>query len=115
MKCMVLACFTVPSATPTNVSGSVINSTALRLTWESPPVDQLNGILRGYVVNVTEVETGRKFQYSTDTPEIVLSSLHPSYTYVCVVAAVTVGNGLFSLNVTIRTEEAGTCHHQLLT
>ena len=98
----------VPSVPPSNVSGSMVNSTAIYITWVPPAVELLNGILRGYLVNVTEIETGRKFQYSTIATEILISSLHPSYIYECIVSTVTIGAGPFSLRITIQTDETGT-------
>ena len=40
--------------------------------------------------------------------ETIVSNLHPAYTYVCRVSAVTVDVGVFSGNVTLQMEEAGT-------
>ena len=42
-------------------------------------------------ITILEQETGNVF-YSI-TPSIVVSSLHPYYTYKCTVSAVTIGNG----------------------
>lgn len=40
--------------------------------------------------------------------EAIVSNLHPAYTYVCRVSAVTVDVGVSSGNVTLQMEEAGT-------
>ena len=73
--------------------------------WE-PPEDP-NGNIREYRVNVTEVETGRMFQVTTNTTSITIDSLHPYYTYNCTVVAVTIGPGPFSTVITVRTAEDG--------
>ena len=77
--------------------------------WE-PPQDP-NGLIHGYRVNVTEVETGRMFQLSTNTTSIVIGFLHPYYTYNCTVVAVTIAPGPFSSVITVRTDEAGKFDH----
>ena len=76
--------------------------------WEAPPSEHHNGEIREYRVNVTEVETGSMLQYSTEDTEITITGLHPYYRYVCTVTAVTVSEGPYSANVTVRTHEAGT-------
>ena len=73
--------------------------------WE-PPQDP-NGNIREYRVNVTEEETGRMFQLSTNTTSIIIGSLHPYYTYNCTVVPVTNVPALFSSAITVRTDEAG--------
>ena len=73
--------------------------------WE-PPQDP-NGDIREYRVNVTEVETGRIFQLSTNTTSIIIGFLHPYYTYNCTVVPVTNVPGPFSSAITVRTDETG--------
>ena len=79
--------------------------------WE--PQEDPNGNIREYRVNVTEVETGRKFQLSTNTNSIIIGSLHPYYTYNCMVVAVTIAPGPFSSIITVRTDEASTFDHYM--
>ena len=55
---------------------------------------------------MTETDTGRLFQLSSSTLQKVIVSLHPYYTYECIVAAFTVGLGPSSQSVTIQTFEA---------
>ena len=99
----------VPSAPPNNVTGFVINSTSISLSWEPPADEELNGLLREYQVDITEVETGTTFQLSTLATEttIIISSLHPYYNYLCSVSAVTIGLGPFSQILTFLTLQAG--------
>ena len=98
-------CSTAPDSHPSNTTGRALNSTHIYLMWE-PPEDP-NGDIREYRVNVTEEETGRMFQLSTDTSSIIIGSLHPYYTYNCMVVAVTIAPGPFSTVITVRTDEDG--------
>ena len=103
--------FTAPGSHPSNTTGTTLNSTHIYLMWE-PPQDP-NGLIHGYRVNVTEVETGRMFQLSTNTTSIVIGFLHPYYTYNCTVVAVTIAPGPFSSVITVRTDEAGKFDHSI--
>lgn len=100
--------FVVPSAPVTNPIGTVVSSTSISLVWDPPGTSDQNGIIIGYVVNVTEVGTGVKFQRSTTTPSLILDSVRPFTTYVCRIAARTVvGIGPYSIAITATTEQAG--------
>ena len=94
-----------------NFRGTALNSTSLNLTWESPPPEHHNGIIREYRVTVTENITGEIHQLSTQFTNIVVSGLHPYFEYVCVVVAVTVDEGPHSSSITIRTNETGKGHN----
>jgi len=54
---------------------------------------------------VTERETGSKFGAVTTQMGITFSSLHPHYTYVCTVYAVTIGAGPGAVPVNVTTME----------
>ena len=99
-----------PSHHPLNISKQVLGPTSIRLRWNPPPEEHHNGVVRSYRVNVTEVETGRKLRYSTESTEIVIRNLHPFYLYNCTVTAVTVDEGPYSAIIGARTEEAGKTH-----
>lgn len=43
---------TVPDEAPQNIRVSLVNMTALAVTWQPPPVDHINGRLAGYRVFV---------------------------------------------------------------
>ena len=100
----------VPSASPGGFEGTPLNSTKLLLTWQPPPENQLNGVLTGYVVNVTETETGNQYQISTDVAEFIFQGLHPFYRYTFISAAVTVGQGPFSDIFSLQMPEDGMLH-----
>ena len=67
-----------------------------------------NGLIRRYLICVTETETGNIFNYSTPLTSYVLYSLHPHYNYVIEVAAETVAPGPFSAPVVVQTLTDGT-------
>ena len=99
---------TVPTAPPENLQLFPQDPRTLLLTWQ-PPVDEHgNGIITGYVINITETETETQFQLVTEQTSIIVDSLHPFYTYSCIVAAKTViGIGPFTVEVDVEMPEAG--------
>ena len=65
------------------------------------------GTIQNYVIAIHEVETGRNFTAHSNTTQVTLEPLHPYYTYMCSIAAETVGRGPFSEHITIQLPEAG--------
>ena len=75
--------------------------------WSPPPSDQINGIIQGYRITITELDTGIMSQYITSENETIIGGLHPHYNYNFSIAAFTiVGNGPITF-VVVRTSEAG--------
>ena len=100
--------FSAPTDSPQNVTGYPINSTAISLKWTPPEEFHHNGIITSYLVNLTELETGIQFSHRfTAKLEVTISSLHPFYTYECMVSAVTVSSGPFSAPIYVTTLEDG--------
>ena len=97
----------MPSASPGEVGGEALSPSSLVLTWQPPPEDQLNGVLTGYLVNVTETETGVQYQISADTSQYTFEGLHPFYRYSFIVSAITIGPGPFSGIFTIQMPQDG--------
>ena len=97
----------MPSAPPREVQARTLSSSSVVLTWELPPEDQLNGVLRGYLVNVTEAETGHQYQISVNSMTYTLEGLHPFYRYSFIVAAITIEPGPFSEVVTLQMPQDG--------
>ena len=58
-------------------------------------------------MTLVEVDTLESFSYSTNSTELVLSSLHPAFTYTFSVAASTVEVGPSSPGVNITLPEDG--------
>ena len=99
----------VPTASPQNVQATPLSSTAFSLTWQPPPVDRQNGIILGYFINMTELESGRHTQLIANTTLLTVNRLHPFYRYHFVIAAETViGRGPPSREHLARTLEDGT-------
>ena len=82
-------------------------STSVILRWTPPPTDNINGIVRAYIVAVYEHETGRSYNLSSPQPELSIGNLHPFYWYNFSVCAVTVVQGPCTDLYTLRTPEAG--------
>ena len=90
---------------------SNITDSSFYLVWQNLPAADQNGIIRYYLVNITEEDTGRQFQLMSLANLILVGSLHPFYTYVCSVAASTIDVGPYSPPLTITTLEAGMVSH----
>ena len=98
---------TVPSSAPIHLQGHAINSTAIQVQWEPPPLVDQNGVIHGYSINVSVAETGSSFQLTAGTNAVNISALHPFYTYTITVAAVTIGPGPYGLPLSIQTPGDG--------
>ena len=69
--------------------------------------ERINGLIRRYIVSVTELETGTTEQFFTVEDNITIRGRHPFYRYSYVVAAVTIGQGPYSASSIIHMPEAG--------
>ena len=99
--------YTAPSSPPRALSITMTTSSSFHLSWIEPlPADQ-NGLIRHYSVNITEVDTGDVFSYTTTEREFTVESLHPYYYYSCSVSAVTVSAGPYSDSQVIQTKIDG--------
>jgi len=96
-----------PTAPPDSFSVISINLTTITLSWNPPPFDQINGYLQHYVIDCTEHETASESRVLSNDTQVTLQSLHPYYTYTCRMAAVTIGIGPFTGNLTVRLPEDG--------
>ena len=72
-----------------------------------PPTTHHNGIIRHFVIIITEINTGSEFQLTSEATLEVVSSLHPFYTYEVVVAAVTTDTGPLSDSIVFQLPEDG--------
>jgi len=79
-----------PAAPPQDAAVHNITSTSFTLTWEPPPLELQNGVIRSYTITITEVETENTFHLESLTTSIVVGSLHPYYTYVVSIHAITI-------------------------
>ena len=99
--------YTAPTLAPQSVVTAAIDSRILSISWVPPPFPHQNGIIREYRVNVTERETGMTYRLTTAATSLTVPSLHPFYTYSCAVAAFTIAEGPYSVEVNITMPEDG--------
>ncbi len=102
----------VPDMSPANLTGMAQDSATILLGW-GDPAGSHNGIIREYRVDITEVETGRVFRNVSAITSLVISNLHPDYTYEWTVAAFTVREGPYSYSHGVTTLEDGKKCQQL--
>ena len=103
--------FTAPSGLPTIQSSTSVTSTSFVLNWAPPAYELQNGVIVLYDIHVTEVETLLEANFTSSTTSLTLQSLHPAYTYQCIVAANTVvGQGPFSTAFSVTVNEDGQLH-----
>ena len=113
--CITLCCHdlpwhAVPTSAPQNVNVTTIGSSVVRVTWEPPVFDTQNGLIRFYVLRITEIETETQLSITvTDTLQTNVSDLHPVYNYELQVAATTVDTGPFSEPITWQLPEGCEC------
>ena len=97
----------VPSIPPELVSAIALDSRSIRISWIPPNMENVNGIVRQYIINVTEVTTGQDILLQTNQTDITVDGLHPHYEYSYQVAAETVAVGPWSLPSIIHMPEDG--------
>lgn len=84
-----------------------LTSTSIAISWDPPDLDSQNGIITEYRINITELETGNVISLISFNTLITVQFLHPYYTYVCVVSAVTNEEGPSSEELVITTPQDG--------
>ena len=79
------------------------------MSWQEPPPDTHNGVLRYYTVSVFEeaTRTNTLLNTSGSITHFTVPSLHPYYLYRVRVAAATVGLGPYSSPITFLMPETG--------
>ena len=108
--------FAVPSAPPLNVTVVDATSELVTLTWYPPLREHRNGIITGYLINLTAEVAGDTVEFSSNTTNLTVDGLMPYTTYLFIVAAETIaGTGPFSLIVSVRTEETGMTTDNIVT
>ena len=94
----------VPTKAPDNVNISALNATAIYLSWDG--VITSVGIIRDYIIRVSELDTGMMIEYRTSFTYFTIP-VHPDYVYSCSVSAFTVASGPFSDVVTLQAPQDG--------
>jgi receptor-type tyrosine-protein phosphatase Q len=101
--------YTAPSGPPQSPNVTVLSSQSIEINWLPPLLPEQNGVIIGYIIVVTPLNTGISQQLITSvTNTLLVPNLAPFTTYVCIVAARTaIGRGPFSSVITVQTLEAG--------
>lgn len=90
-----------------NVQAAAISPTTLLVTWEPPPEDSRNGVIRRYTVNITDALTGANRILTSNETQATVTGLHPYYVYWSSVAAETVAPGPWSERAIVEMPEDG--------
>ena len=96
---------------PQNFEAIPESSTSMTMTWTPPAIENQNGVITGYVINITVPNTQETFQLlvAGNTLYIHVDTLVPFTTYVCIIAEHTsVGLGPYSTALIVTTHEDGT-------
>lgn len=98
-----------PEASPISISQRNVMPRSVDLSWVVPRSDLQNGVIRYYVLEVYENNTGNSSTYQTLSAQTsyTVSNLHPYYTYSIRILAVTVGPGPLSISHTVNTLQDG--------
>ena len=71
------------------------------------PPEERNGIITGYIINVTAVERGEEMQLQSQSVNIAVD-VSPYTSYIFTIAATTtVGKGPYSMVIVVRTPSDG--------
>ena len=102
-----------PSAPPQNINTVVINSTAISVSWYSPPILDQNGNITGYqlmITNQNRTNSSAIVVNVTSVTSYTATMLEEFEVYDFEIAAKTaIGLGLFSDAVSNQTLEDGQC------
>lgn len=87
----------------------MLNSTAIFFSWEPPPLEYRNGIIRQYmiVLDTGRIETTVRALVSGTSYTTTVTNLHPYTSYMCTIAAETIELGIESDALEVITNEAG--------
>ena len=100
----------VPSAAPQSFTVTVQSSRSLLLAWTPPPEGNTGGTIQGYRIDILEVESGTRRQFTTgqSVTRYQATMLHPYYNYQSKVAAYnSAGTGPYTGVVSRTTLEDG--------
>ena len=85
-----------------------MSSRSISLTWDPPLFEEQNGVITGYIINVTGIETEESFELFSDLEILTADFARPFSSYMFKIAGqTTVGTGTFSDPITIMTPEDG--------
>ena len=99
----------VPEAPPIFITQQNVMSRSVDLSWVAPRSDMQNGVVRYYIIEAHENNTGNTTTIQTLSAQtsFTVGDLHPYYTYTMRILAVTTGPGPFSIGHTVNTLQDG--------
>lgn len=93
-----LLSFLAPSSPPLDLTVSDLMSRSLHLSWAPPLPETANGIIRRYLVNVTEMDSGDAALITVSfNSTLQIYTLHPHTSYLVSVSAFTVSEGPYAV------------------
>ena len=98
---------TVPTGPPQSVVAQVVDPTVFTLTWSPPVPERRNGLIQRYIVSVTELDSRTTELFNSTVERISITGRLPFRRYSYTVAAVTIGQGPFSVASIIHLPQAG--------
>jgi len=99
--------YTAPTAPPEDLVAVPLDPRTLYITWKPPAEEDRNGIIRRFVINVTELDTGTSLELESVNTGITVQDLHPFYRYSLTVAAESVALGPASSDLVTEMPEDG--------
>ena len=100
--------YAVPSAPPENLVVTLTTSRTISISWSPPPFDQQNGLIRYYLVYLTEINGNTlELQTSDNSTDFTIENVVPIYNYTVSLAAYTIGVGPSTSVLTISIPESG--------
>ena len=100
----------MPTSSPQNVTAVPADATTVHIYWSPPPLEEQNGDIMQYGLNITDVELGETAQHflSGSRTSYVVQNLRPHSVYHYKMTAFTaVGNGPYSQLQTFQMPSAG--------
>ena len=102
-----IAHYAVPSSPPVGLSVRPLTAQDLLVSWQAPPRELQNGVIRFYTVRLLTVFTGTFTLHNSSLLNVTIEPLHPHYVYEVSVAASTVGLGPYSPEMIVIMPESG--------
>ena len=96
-----------PDSPPQHPSGIALSPTSIHITWDPPILQDHNGVIREYRINITEALTGLQIQEITNQTQIIIDGLKPYHIYHCYIVAITVASGPFTKTFNVTTLQDG--------
>ena len=87
-----------------------MSPTTILITWSPPPISMHNGVLTGYVIRATDIDSQMVIQLTlgSSVNNYTIPSLNPFSNYLCTVATKTsAGLGPYSPGEVIQTLQSG--------